>query len=389
MAMNADCLLTPAPFQIFDMLTYIEYSEYSKSIKMMRKDTLNRILRSILGWSTSAVFAVSGSTNYLLQDYSIGSGDDGQSSNYALEIGEAGDGNTTGLNYELLGGLIGTLQIEPPQAPTVSNDGSEYRRLRVTIVPRSSYPSDTEYLIAISDDSFATTDYVQSDLSIAASFGDEDWQTYAAWGGASGSLVLGLTPNTSYQVKVAARHGTFANTDFSETASATTLTPSFAFDIDVAATDTETSAPFSIDFGELNPGSAATASSKLWLDLATNATNGASIWIKSTTGSLTSQSTGGSIATVTGDLTSLTSGFGAQVATITQASGGPLAKVSPYDGAGDVVGNLLTTPLEIVRVGQQVTGGRISIVMKAKVASTTEAAIDYRETMTVMAAGIF
>ena len=88
-----------------------------------------------------------------------------------------------------------------PPTPTLTNPASHYDRLKLVLATGGN-PSDTKYLIAISDDDFATTKYVQADNSLGTSQALTNYQTYATWGGASGFYVLGLAPSTTYKVMV-------------------------------------------------------------------------------------------------------------------------------------------------------------------------------------------
>lgn len=159
-------------------------------------------------------------TNYTLEDYGFGNGGGTTGTgNYSVEgiAGELSGQDTSTANYGLGSGLLEAQQANVPTL-TLSNPGNYSNKLLV-IVGTQGNPSDALFMIAISSDSFATTYYVQSDGTIGATLGFEDYQTYAAWGGASGSEITGLTGNTAYEVKARAYTGEFTETGYGPTSS--------------------------------------------------------------------------------------------------------------------------------------------------------------------------
>jgi len=125
------------------------------------------------------------------------------------------------------------------------------------------------------------------------------------------------------------------------------------------------------------------------VDLDTNAESGASVYITSANGGLHSNHTGYTIASATADLASAASGFGAQDLTATQTSGGPLTIVSPYNGASQNVGILNSTLKQLFTAAAPIVAGRGSVQIKAKAATSTPAANDYGDTLTLTTAGTF
>lgn len=333
------------------------------------------------------------SNNYALRDYTWGGGgtEGSDSTNYSMNavLGEVSENQLTGTNYNTLPGLAFTQMAAVPSAPTLANTSNYYNQLRLTIAT-SDNPSDTLYAVAISTDNFSTTQYVQSDNTIGASLGSEDWQTYTNWGGASGEFIVGLDPGTTYYVKVKAQHGGFTETSWGPVASTATSSLAISFDIDVASTDTESSAPYELDFGSLTPGSVTTTSDQVWIDLATNAANGGSIFLYGSNSGLYSTTADYTISAVTGNLTALSEGFGLQYVSVTQSAGGPMAVDSPFDGTSENVGTLTTSPQRIFNSSASpVTAGRASFVTKAKPSSLAPAATDYTDTITIVAAANF
>src|SRR5690606_38963966 len=106
----------------------------------------------------------------------------------------------------------------------------------------------------ISDDSWATTNYVKQDHTMSPSLQLTDYQTYAAWGSGSGFEIIGLQASTNYEIKVKAFHGDYSESGFGPSDSAATVSPTLSFDIDVASTDTESAPPYNLAIGSLVAG---------------------------------------------------------------------------------------------------------------------------------------
>ena len=126
------------------------------------------------------------------------------------------------------------------------------------------------------------------------------------------------------------------------------------------------------------------------MDISTNAASGAVVSIKGQNGALTSTKTGESLASSTADLASVSSGFGLQGISVTQASGGPLAIKNAYNQGGDNVGQIATAFADVFDSGSAaLTAGRGSFVLKAKASVITAPAADYTESLVISAFGIF
>lgn len=332
------------------------------------------------------------STNYQLKDFGFGSGGAGNaaSGSYALDgiSGEQNAGKLSGLSYDLGPGLLFTNQANVPPAPTFTNPSNYYNKLKV-VLDAGSNPSDTVFALAISTDNFATTNYVQSDNTVGATLGLEDYQTYTVWGGASGVLVIGLTPSTTYKVKVKAWQGKFTETGYGPTATASTVSPQLTFDIDVSATDSETAPPFATNFGSLPAGTVTDSPEKIWVDFDTNAESGGRVYIASSHAGLQSTVAGYTIVAVTGNLTALTEGYGAQGSSATQGAGGPFSIAAAYNLASNNVAVTDSTIRDIFTTTAPITAGRGSFLLKAKSSAVTPAANDYTETLTVIASASF
>lgn len=333
------------------------------------------------------------STTYQLQSYGIGSGGTSGSSSPTYTVnGTAGEQSQTtsaSTTYQAATGTNATEQSNVPAAPSITNPSNYYNKLHI-VINNGGNPSDATFAIAISTDAFATTtNYVQNDSTVGAVLGSEDWQTYTSWGGASGFDVIGLLPNTTYTIKVKAERGNFTESGYSATASASTVGATLTFDIDVSASDTETSAPYNLTFNNLTPNSVIDSNQKVWVDLDTNGNSGASVFIASTNAGLHSNAASSTIASATADLASANTGYGAQNSSATQSSGGPLTAQSPYTSGSQNVGIVDTALRQIFNSANPVTAGRGSILLKARATSTTPAANDYADVLTVIASASF
>jgi hypothetical protein len=240
--------------------------------------TLILFLTSHFSPLTSNVLAAyPASSNYQIQEYSFGAGGtkNSTSSNYGLSgvAGAVEFGRPSSANYQMGSGLTFMMQANVPGAPSFTNPSDNYDRLRF-ILNTSNNPTDTTYAIAISSDNFvADTRYIKSDNTIGTTLTVADFQSYAAWGGASGEFVTSLSQNTTYTIKVKARQGDFTESEFGPTAQALTSTPSLTFSVDSN----------NVTFNNLNSGNAYTDSTKASaLTTSTNAYNGYVINARST-----------------------------------------------------------------------------------------------------------
>jgi hypothetical protein len=330
------------------------------------------------------------STNYKMEGFSFGNGGGGNigSSNYSVEgnVGEINNGNQMiGNSYDLGAGLMFVQQANVPKAASFTNPGSYSDKLHL-IIDNQNNPSDTIYAIAISPDNFVTNYFVQSDHTIGTTLTSANYQTYDLWGNSGGIDIIGLQSNTTYSVKIKAMQGKFTETGYGPVATAATVAAGLTFEIDVAPTDIQTTPPYIINMGDLNPGSLVTSASHVWVSLTTNASNGGSVFVYGQNGGLYSTTAGYTISTVNGDLGSLSSGFGAQGVGATQVGGGPFTIDVGYTGSGGVVGLTDTLVRQIFLTAGPLTGGRASFVLKAKSDNNTPEASDYSETLTVIAA---
>jgi hypothetical protein len=345
-------------------------------------------MHTVLGLATSLVllFAASpSSTNYTLKTYDIGSGGTtSTSTNYGLQ---AGTGNQSGAigsstNYTAQGDGRGVANAAVPPAPALTNPSNYYDRLKLVLATGSN-PSDTKYLIAVSTDNFATTKYVQTDNSLGTSQALANYQTYSAWGGASGFLIVGLSASTTYQVKVKALQGSYTGSGFSPVASASTVAPSVSFSLATTLTSTP---PFTVGFSNLTAGTVVNGSADALIGLTSNAVNGGAVYVRDTNSGLYSTLANTTLSSASTDLSSASSGYGGQITSVGQTSGGPIAAASPFNGSGNTVGALTTSLQQLVTTASPVTSGTATLRLKTKVAALTPSATDYADTVTLIAA---
>lgn len=350
------------------------------------------LFKAATALSVGLFAAMPASNSYHLNNYGFGSGGVGNagSANYSMSgiTGEVSGPEAASSSYKIRSGNNQAQQANVPLAPTIINPGSYYNKLRFIVNP-SDNPSDATFALAISTDNFVTTQYIQSDDTIGPTLGSEDYQTYAAWGGSSGQLVIGLQPSTRYYIKAKAMTGKFTETAFGPAASEVTVPASLSFDIDVSATDQSTDPPYAISFGNLLPDVIRDGPEKVWVSVDTNADSGAMVYVSSENGGLKSDHTGHTLASQAGDLASQSEGIGLQVSSVNQVSGGPLAIDSPYDGTGQQVGAADTVVRRVLHTGGPVTSARSSILLKAKASASTPAADDYRDILTFIASAAF
>lgn len=336
------------------------------------------------------LFAMPASGSYELHDFGFGAGGVGigNSTNYSVSgiAGEVSGAETSGSTYDLGPGLQFTRQSNVPAVPTFTNPANHYNKLKY-IIDDGNNPTDTVFAIAISTDDFITTNFIQADGTIGAS---AVYQSYADWGGATGEFATGLTTNTTYKIKVKAIQTKYTETEYSAVATAATVGPTLSYDLDVASTDTESGPPYTVDFGQLSIGSVTTATDKVWVDLETNAESGAFVYIYTAGTGLTSAEAAYTVTSATANLASANEGYGMRVDSVAQSSGGPLAAVSPYDGASENVGIISTTSRNVFTSSNApIVGGRGSLLLKAKASTITPSASDYADVLTMIASSTF
>jgi hypothetical protein len=329
----------------------------------------------------SLLFAsFSSSSNYQLQNYSIGPGATNSSSSttYKLQgtVGEQANGSTAGSTKTANNGSVQTEQLNVPGAPTLSNGSGTYYNQLGCIINTSNDPSDTTYAIEVAtNSSFTSPSYVQASDTLGAS---PVYQSYSSWGGGSGFLIIGLSSSTTYYVKVAAKEGLFTNTEYGPYASLATVNPTITFSV----------SPNSASLGSFLPNTIVT-SSNLSFSYATNAASGGNVYVIGKNNGFLSSSQSYLIPAYSGNLASTSQGFGIQASNPNQTSGGPLTTVSPFNGTGNTVGAESNTLQPILTTSAPIVGGTANADVQAKASSTAPAVNDYQEVFTFIAAASF
>lgn len=186
-------------------------------------------------------------TDYQLENSTLdGGGESSSSTNYRSRdsIGGVSDGGASSTSYNIFEGFLRPSYPGVPGTPTLTNTGGTlYNTLDFVIATGTAQQSDTTYAIAISSDDFATTYFVQTDDTLGV---NEAWQTYTNWGSGTGETIVGLSPSTTYKIKVKASYGTGSDaadseTAYSPTATATTAGPNLTI------TFTAVTAPTTVD----------------------------------------------------------------------------------------------------------------------------------------------
>lgn len=300
--------------------------------------------------------------------------------NGQASLGERSQSNALGASNTEEAGGVQTEQLAVPQAPTLSNgSGTFYNKLGITLnnsMGTSTYPTDVTFAIEIATTSnFTSPNYIQTGGVLGAS---PFYQSYASWGGASGSFIVNLNPSTTYYVKVAAMQAKYTNTEFGPSASLATVAPSIAFTV----------SPNSVSLGSLLAGLVVT-SSNVTFGLTTNAGSGGNVYVSGTNNGLHSTTNGYTISSLTGNLASNSEGFGLQGTGSSQTSGGPFTINSPYNGSANNVGIENTSFAQLFSSANPITSGSATMDIQAKSATGDPAGSDYSEILNFIASASF
>lgn len=335
--------------------------------------------------------ALPATNNYKLNSYGFGSGGTANShtTTYAIEgsTGTLSGSPSSTATATTKPGYIQTQQANVPKLLSADNNsGQYYNKLHFVIDPQGN-PTDAKYLIAVSSDNFASdTRYIQPDATVSTTLSTSDYQTYSAWGGASGSIVIGLLPSTTYSFKLKATQGKFTESAYGPITTQATAAPTLTFSL---VTSAQPSPPFSVSLGTLDAGTINSTPQTVNTSFSTNGTAGGNIYITGKNGGLKSSSTGFQINAVSNDLASLSKGFGAQNSSVGQTSGGPYSVVSPYNVSGTNVGIVDGTTRSLYSSSNPITAGIGTLLFKAKSDTNTISATDYQEVLTFVAAANF
>lgn len=337
------------------------------------------LLKSMFSISFGLVAALTSSASFKINEASLGGGSTNSSTSTTYKLnastGDTQGSTTNSTNYQTKSGVVQAQQANVPTAPTLSNNGGLYYNKLNFIINIAGNPTDTTYSIAVSTTSnFTVTNYVQADGTLNIT---PVYQTYTAWGSGTGTLALGLIPNTSYWFKVNAIQGKFTASGYGPSATVSTASTSLTYSL----------TPNTLNLGSLLAGSVV-SSSTISFTYATNAANGGNIYMAgATTGLVSSSSSNYSInvAPPSGNLSSLVEGFGLQALTATAG----LSMQSPYNGTSNVVGSVYTSFQPVYSATAPVTAGTATAKLMAKSAIKTPSATDYTDTLTFIAAASF
>jgi hypothetical protein len=323
--------------------------------------------------------ALPASNSYELQTYGIGSGGTSNSSSPTYRLngssGETGGTSSNGTTTTKTGSTE-TRQANVPLAPTLSNGSNTYvNKLDVSINKGGPDAPDYTYSIAVSTDDFVTSDFVQPDGTLASS---AVYQTYTAWGSATGSTITGLSPNTTYKVRVNAMQSSFTASEYGPAATSATTAASLNFSI----------TPTFISFGNLLPGAVTDADTAITIGFGTTSAGGA-VYVAGANVGLKSAGTNAVIPSVDASLGSASQGFGLQGQTATQSSGGPFSFIAPFNGNATAVGDPSTTFKQLLTTPAALVEGSATVQAKAKAATSTPSGSDYSETLTFIAAASY
>jgi hypothetical protein len=256
----------------------IKMQNYKSKSKIFRIILLTLLFNfSLLTFNLSKALAGPASTNYQLQEYGFGAGGTDanmNSTNFKMfgTVGEVEAGRPFSSNYKAGSGLIYTLKLNVPPAPTLSNPATNYDRLKF-ILSEGGNKSDVTYALEISTDNFSSDiKYIKTDRTIGNTLTTSDFKTYTGWGGATGDFVTGLRSGTNYYVRAKARLANFTETEWGPASSGVaTSNSSLTFSLDNS----------SITFDSLSASNSYTDSSKSTImTTSTNAYSGYTVYGK-------------------------------------------------------------------------------------------------------------
>lgn len=328
------------------------------------------------------------STNYQIEDPTFdGGGESSSSTNYqsrdSISDVESGDSQST--NFKNPSGFQPGAYPGIPGTPTLVNTGGLlYNALDFVVDVGVGQQSDTTFAIAISSDNFVTTQFIQTTGTLGSS---EAWQNYAGWNSGTGERVTGLSPSTTYKIKVKASYGSGTNAADSESgyspeASATTAAPSLVVSIAGVSsgvsvgglTTTVSSTSTTMGFGSLTIGDGNPNIAAQTITVTTNASGGYTTTARQD-GALRT-TTGDTIAPVSGTNaspvafgTGVTTGRFGYHSTDSSLCTGTASRFS----TNDTYAQLDTIPYEVACNVTPVTSEQTSLVYKLVIGSLQEA----------------
>jgi len=398
-----------------------------KTVKNINKKFIIFVLFICFVWNSRRyVFSDDvGSQNYKIKDLSVGSiGGENLSSSggyrIMISIGDnANDDRFIGTSYKLgVGPLYNWMatapsikcfaasagdstvdcddpDVKPDGMVEVCGEGGCFDRAHFELYNENN-PSDTLYSVQITTDpDWSTWNYIDAStflIESAESHDINDYITESSWESQNFNI-LGLTPGTTYYIRATALHGDFTESGPGPSKNATTAYPKITFDIDIAGTsgqNSETSAPYSIDIGEIGVGSVTTAPNLIWLDLGSNSLGGSFIHVKDRNSGLFSESKNYTIISANANLDTQPEGYGLVQYFSGQVYLGPLVVETDFGRGGNTVGGISTTARQIYNSSSNpIYKGRAGIYLKAKASVSAPASSDYSDEITFTSFGVF
>lgn len=312
---------------------------------------------------------------------------------------------------------ISYFQTDDAAMIAVCGDGACYDRAKFEIDTNDN-PPDALFLIEISEDNWTTVQYIDGNTREIIDTKDiNDYLTQDQWEGTAigytqwaDTNIRGLEYDTTYRIRARALNGDFTESSPGPDLSETTTSPRISFDINIAGdTWASSTAPYEIDLGEITavepPADPTTADDLIWVDLGTNAVNGATVSIRDQYAGLYSATTTETILSEDENLATETEGYGFKIDISKRlpATGAPgYFRESPtYNTSGiQEVGALTTTPRLIFctidddlgscpDTGSPILGARGAIWIKARAYQMTSTLGDYTDHVTFTTIGTF
>lgn len=289
---------------------------------------------------------------------------------------------------------------------SVCGEAGCYDRAKIEIDTQGN-PADTLYIIEISTDNWTTVNVIDGNTRVPKpliSKSISDYKTMSAWEAAPWNSfnVLGLRPQTTYQVRLRALHGDFTETANSPTKSFTTASPTMQFDINIAnAFNSSTNPPHVVNFGKILPGtiSSTVLQNTVYVKLSTNVHTGALVFVSSANNGLYSNDSNYTIPSIDSlDLSSEISGFGAKISSHQAIPNTTFGIATRYNnGALNQIGSILSAPQLLMCSDSNATHDCVSgdtswvdsfearVDLLTKAAPNTPSVNDFSETITFTA----
>jgi hypothetical protein len=258
-----------------------------------------------------------------------------------------------------------------------------------------SNPTDTLYSIQIKKTTDTNWSYVDGNtfqVENESTHNIDDYLSKSDWEGTlSGFNVYGLTPNTTYELRIVALHGDLTQSEPSPIQTVTTASPVIGTNIDISDIDEDTSPPYNLSLGLLSTQSVNVGNDFVWFDLNSNSPSGIVMMVNGLNNGLYSNLANATIFSVDNaqiDLDTVAEGYGLLLsASPSEESLGPIVVGTNYDNLGNplsnTVGGISSTPRELLNTSSNpILEGRLSFAVKTKISAGTPAASDYYDALT-------